>query len=328
MSFALVSPNMTFSSVYITDYTLLLYSHYAALWASEQHNGSYVLPGTSWYTKAHTQIHSDTVTDSITWPFFKSFHFSPDMSFVSIPDMNPSSSCLAQAKTHPLVQPCIILQQPPPQFSSSTLFESSAQSSSCTSASVWLFYYRLQSQCSSFPALAPGLAFASAPRPHIWLQTFRPTSSLSTLHPLCPPAPAPRLSSVYSQPQPYHPVQARKQVFRLGPVSMCHSPPLSTGGLVGNAAKYFWFRGREGCWLRLVGVAVFVLLCFLDNRLVERYLFTPPNHWHTFRANLTLYLTRSHFHKSASAETVLRFLTGTECAREELKSKLLFLKGQ
>lgn len=57
---------------------------------------------------------------------------------------------------------------------------------------------------------------------------------------------------------------------------VCHSPPLSTGGLEGNAAKYFWFRGREGCWLRLVGVAVFVLLCFLDNRLVKRHLFTPP----------------------------------------------------
>lgn len=110
-------------------------------------------------------------------------------------------------------------------------------------------------------------------------------------------------------------------------VCVCHSPPLSTGGLVGNAAKYFWFRGREGCWLRLVGVAVFVLLCFLDNRFAERYLFTPPNHWHTFRANLSLYLARSHFHKSARAQTAPSFLTGTECAREELKSKLL-LKGQ
>lgn len=58
----------TFSSIYITDYTLLLYSHYVALWASQQHNGSYFLPGTSWYTKAHTQIYSDTVTVTLT-PF-------------------------------------------------------------------------------------------------------------------------------------------------------------------------------------------------------------------------------------------------------------------
>lgn len=77
MSFALVSPYMTFSCVYITDYTLLLYSHYAALWASEQHNGSYVLPGTSWYTEAHTQIHSDTVNDSLSHDLSSTLFISP-----------------------------------------------------------------------------------------------------------------------------------------------------------------------------------------------------------------------------------------------------------
>lgn len=45
-----------------------------------------------------------------------------------------------------------------------------------------------------------------------------------------------------------------------------HSPPLSTGGLEGSAAKYFWFSGRVGCWQRLKGVAAFsffVSACFV-----------------------------------------------------------------
>lgn len=66
----------------------------------------------------------------------------------------------------------------------------------------------------------------------------------------------------------------------------------------------------------------FLLLCFLDNRFVERYLFTPPNHGHTFRANLSVFRACSHFHKSASAETVLCFLTGSERGTE-IKTSLL-----
>lgn len=107
--FAPLSP----SNIYITDYTLLLYCHYAALRASEQHNGSNILPGTSCYSGAHAQVHSDAVSDSLPpVPFSNSFHFSPWYVFCSTPDMNPWSSWSAQVKAHPLFslhpadQPC------------------------------------------------------------------------------------------------------------------------------------------------------------------------------------------------------------------------------
>lgn len=198
MSSALVSLCMTFSSIYMCvmgDYTLLLYSHYAALWASEQHNGSYVLPGTSWYTEVHTQIHSDTVTDYHT-TFLRLFSLLPWYVFCSIPDMNPSSSCLPQAKTHPLVQPCTILQQPLPHFFPLPCLKSQCRRPAAHQPDP-VSVLKFSSPCSWLGLCPSSPASSLAPD----LQALvRLTMSLSTLHPLCPPAPAPRLSSVYSQP--------------------------------------------------------------------------------------------------------------------------------
>lgn len=102
----------TSSNIYTTDNTLSLYPHHGALRASPQHNGAHVLPGTGRHSGAHTQTHSDTVTNAP--PCLYSALFVPplDTSFVPIPDRNPCSACLAKAEARPPVQPCFSLRQP------------------------------------------------------------------------------------------------------------------------------------------------------------------------------------------------------------------------
>lgn len=198
LSCHLILLSAAFTPVITPSYYLPIMLYYGLQSSTMVLTSCQVRAGTLQHTPKYTRILSPILSHNLS----RAFSFLSWYVFCSIPDMSPSSSCLVQAKAHPLVQPCIIQQQLLSHFfPPSTMF----WNLSCTSASVFfMFYYQLQSRRSSFPAHAPSLAFApSSPASSLSpdLQALvRLTSSFSTLQPLCSPVPTPRLSSVYFQP--------------------------------------------------------------------------------------------------------------------------------
>lgn len=140
-----------FSRIYSSDYTLSLPPHYAALRALEQHNGSYISAGRS-CAAAHTLMHSDAVTASL------SHHPSFSWNVILIPDMNPK-----QRSAHCLESTLFPNQ---PLFCYVFFFFWSQP------ASVWLYYYKLESQFFNFLTPSSGSALA-----HLSISGFGPTSS-------------------------------------------------------------------------------------------------------------------------------------------------------
>lgn len=192
--------------------------------------------GLARYELVHCSTHPNTLRYCHQHYHTTPFHFSPDMSFVQYLIWTPPAPVWQRQRPTHWFNPALFCNNLFPCIFLYPVWNLSAVVQLHIRPQFGCFITSFSLSASFFPALTPGLAFAPDLQPHLWLQTCRPWSAV---HHLCPPAP--RLSSAYSQSLPYHPVQARKQVFRLGPVSVsvcvCHSPPLSTGGLVGERCQ-------------------------------------------------------------------------------------------
>lgn len=199
LSCHLILLSAAFTPVITPSYYLPIMLYYGLQSSTMVLTSCQVRAGTLQHTPKYTRILSPILSHNLS----RAFSFLSWYVFCSIPDMSPSSSCLVQAKAHPLVQPCIIQQQLLSHFFF-PLYHVLKSQLHISFSFFLMFYYQLQSRRSSFPAHAPSLAFApSSPASSLSpdLQDLvRLTSSFSTLHPLCSPVPTPRLSSVYFQP--------------------------------------------------------------------------------------------------------------------------------
>lgn len=146
--------------------------------------------------------------------------------------MNPSSSCLAQAKTHPLVQPCTMLKLPLPHFSPLPCLKSQRSRPAAHQPQFGYFITSSSLSLLWFPQ-----------RSLLVLSSLVLGSTLSGLHLLCPPSPSPQASAL-SVPNRNHTTQSKLASRFLGLACECECVSLPS-------PKHRW-TCRECCQILLV----------------------------------------------------------------------------